>query len=235
MAEPLITVPSQGAHTLLRFYEQLVRELKDIHHEVLNELARAITERGWVQPLEAVVQRIVESNSSNADKVRAAVADLVRDRMIDLDETGERFTGFLGGVAFQATPHRAHLESGVDVYTHGGMELLAVGATLLKNVDVFTRCPVTGQELQLTIVKDEIVASNIVGIAGYLAEWDGAAPLSVLAANSPLFASDEALESWESKRPGSRGTALPSYLLPVAMQEQTKLGALRFKLIGHRD
>ena len=230
----LITVPSQGALTIIRFFEQMAKELKEVHYEILNELARAITERGWILPIDAVVQRIAENSSVSADKVTAGIAELARRRLVDLDETGQRFSGFLGGISFQPTPHRAHLETGVDVYTHGAMELLTVSATLLKRVDAFTRCPVTNKDIQLAIANDQITSSNLEGVAGYLAEWDGAAPLALVAANSPLLASDEALESWETKRPGARGMAFPSFLMPVAMQEAAKLGSLRFMLIGRR-
>jgi len=236
MADPLFSVPPAGDKTFASFYAEVGRSLKDVHHELLNELARAITERGWIQPVDAIVARLEDSGGFSKDKVRAAIAELQNKRLLTLDDTSARFTGFLGAISFVPTPHRAHLATGVDVYTHGGMELLTVNSTLLKAVDVFTKCPVSGKEIRLRVDKEQIVDSNIAGISGFVAEWDGSAPLEQVAADSPLFASDDDLEQWEKANPHVRGLALPGdLLLWVGMQAAQQLGALRFKLIGHHD
>ncbi len=232
----LITFPSAGEKTLIQFYQAQAKELKDAHHELLNEIARGVAERGWIQPVDAVVQRLVDQGGLSKDKLLAAVQDLVHRRLLTLDPSGERFTGMLGSLSFTPTEHRAHLESGVDVYTFGGMELLSVNSTLLKPVDVFTKCPVTGTELRLTIAKEQIVSSNINGISGFMAEWDGTSPLSEVAARSPLFADDAAMEKWLADNKGVKGTELPGdLLLWIGMEAAKELGALRFKLIGHHE
>ncbi|MFO0750196.1 MAG: organomercurial lyase [Myxococcota bacterium] len=236
MADILFSVPSAGDKTLANFYEVVGKDLKDVHHELLNEIARAITERGWIQPVDAVVARLVDQGGFAADKVKNAIAELAQRRLLTIDETGNRFAGFLGSISFTPTPHRAHLETGVDVYTHGGMELLAVNSTLLKPVDVFTKCPISGKDIRLKIANEQIIDTNIQGISGFLAEWDGQTPLASVAANSPLFASDDDLEKWEKQNASVKGLALPGdLLLWVGMQAAQKLGALRFKLIGHHD
>lgn len=236
MSDILFTVPSNGDKTLANFYEQVGKDLKDVHHELLNEIARAITERGWIQPVDAVVARVADQGGFSVDKVKGAIVDLSHRRLLTIDETGQKFVGFLGSISFVPTPHRAHLESGVDVYTYGGMELLAVNSTLLKPVDCFTKCPISGKEIRLRVDKETIVDTNIGGISGFLAEWDGQTPLASQAANSPLFASDEEMETWGKQNPSVKGTELPGdLLLWVGMQAAQRLGALRFKLIGHHD
>jgi len=230
----LFTVPAAGDKTLATFYTEVAKGLKDVHHELLNEIARAITERGWIQPVDAVAARISDQGGFALDKVKGAIGELVQRRLLTLDEAGQKFTGFLGAISFTPTGHRAHLETGVDVYTHGGMELLSVNSTLLKPVDVFTKCPVSGKEIRLRIDKEQIVDANIAGVSGFLAEWDGSSSLAELAARSPLFASDEELEKWTKDNPGVKGLELPGdLLLWVGMQAAQQLGALRFKLVGH--
>lgn len=230
----LFSVPAAGDKTLANFYAEVGKGLKDVHHEVLNEIARAVTERGWIQPIDAVAAKLADQGGFAVDKVKAAVAELTTRRLLTLDGSGQNVTSLLGSIVVAPTPHRAHLETGVDVYTNGGMELLAVSSTLLKSCDVFTKCPITGQEIRLRIDKEQIVDTNIAGISGYVAEWDGTSSLAELAANSPLLASDEALENWEKNHAKVKGLALPGdLLLWVGMQAAQQIGALRFKLIGH--
>jgi len=231
----LITFAPAGDKTLAQFLGAQAKELKDVHHELLNEIARAIAERGWIQPIDAVVNKLVEQDGINRDKLKGAIADLVHRRLLVLDETQTRFAGFLGSISFTPTAYRAHLDNGIDVYTYGGMELLAVNSTLLKRVDVFTRCPITNAELELTIVKEQIVDTNIAGISGFMAEWDGSESLFDVAARSPLFADDAAMEKWVAQNPSIKGTELPGdLLLWVGMEAAKQLGGLRFKLIGHQ-
>ena len=231
----LITFPPAGDKTLAQFLSAQAKELKDTHHELLNEIARAIGERGWIQPIDAVIAKLVEQDGLNRDKLTAAIQDLVYRRLLVLDDTKTRFAGFLGSISFLPTAYRAHLDNGIDVYTYGGMELLAVHSTLLKPVDVFTKCPVTNKELKLTIDKEQVVDTNIAGISGFMAEWDGSESLFDVAARSPLFADDAAMDKWVAQNPTFKGTELPGdLLLWVGMEAAKQLGGLRFKLIGHQ-
>lgn len=228
--------PSAGEKTLASFFEAQGRELKDAHHEVLNEIARALTERGWVLPIEQLVARLVEQSHLQEHKLRAAIEDLVFRHLLTLDATGTRVTGFLGCYSLDHTPHRALLANGIDVHVHGGFELLTVNSTLLKSVDVFSICPMTHTPLRLRIEKEQIVDASPSGISGFMAEWDGVEPLAAVAARSPLFADDDAAAHWHALNPGIRGTELPGdLLLWIGMEAARQLGSVRFRLIGHHD
>jgi hypothetical protein len=228
----LITFPSAGDKTLAQFLTAQSAELDDAHREVLNEIGRAVAERGWVQARSGMVAKLVDQGL-NHDKVTVALDDLIRRRLITFDDGGQRITGFLGNISLGQTQHRAHLQGGIDVYVHGGMELLTLNSTLLKPLDAFTRCPVTDTPLKLTIADEAIVDASPSGISGFMAEWDGVASLAAVAARSPLFADDTAMEKWVSQNPDVKGTELPGdLLLWVGMEAAKQLGGLRFKLIG---
>jgi hypothetical protein len=230
----LITFPSAGQNTLALFLAAQSQALGDSHHEILNEIARATTERGWVPPPDALIAKLVDHGGLARDKLADALADLVHRRLVTLADGGQAFTAFLGCVSLVPTPHRAHLANGIDLYVHGGLELLAVNSMLLRPVDAFTRCPVTGKELKLTIADEAISKAEPSGISGFMAEWDGFEPLADVAARSPLFADDEAMEKWVAENPAIKGTELPGdLLLWVGMEAAKQLGELRFKLIGH--
>lgn len=230
----LIEFPAQAEKTLTAFFTAMAAELGDAHKELLNDLARALSERGWVQPVEQVVARL--GDMSSPGKVRDALAELERRRLVTLDGARKQFTGLLGCISVAPTEHRGHLASGVDVYTFGGMDLLTLSAMFLKPVDCFTKCPTSGAELTLRIEGDQIVETNVTGIAAYRASWDGRGPLEELSARSPLFASDAAMESWQASNPSVDGMALPGDLmLWVGMSAAQEVAAARFELIGHRE
>ncbi|MCA9514905.1 MAG: hypothetical protein KC635_08185 [Myxococcales bacterium] len=228
----LIAFPDQGERTLAAFFAAMASEIGATHHEILNELARALTERGWVQAVEHVVAKLGEMSSEDA--VRTALGELEARRLVYVDREAGKFTGLLGCLSVTRTEHRGHLSSGIDVFTYGGMDLLTLNATLLKSVDLFTRCPVTGQDIRLKVEDGQIVESNAHGFAGFLASWDGQAPLAEVSRRSPLFANDEAMEAWVKAHPEVPGTEIPGDLmLWVGMSQATDLGNARFRLIGH--
>jgi len=231
---PRITFPSRGEQTLVAFFEQMSKEIGDGHHEILNELARALTERGWVQPVDQLQKKLGEH--STEQKVADALAELGRRRLVDYSAADNRFSGLLGCLSVTRTGHRGHLSSGVDVFTHGGFDLLTLSHTLLKDVDLFTTCAHSGAEIRLKIQGDQIVDANLSGIAGFIASWDGEAPLAEVAAHSNLFASDADLEAWQEQHPDIEGMGLPGDLfLWVGMSAAQDLGNARFKLIGHHE
>lgn len=230
----LINFPSAGDKTLAQFLKAQAVELGDVHKDLLNEIARAVAERGWVQARDALLRKLVDREGLDRTKVTDAIDELIRRRLIMFDDSGQRITGFLGNISLGHTPHRAHLEGGIDIFVFGAMELLTLNSTLLKPVDAFTRCPVTDKKLRLRIVDEAIVDASPSGISGFVAEWDGVAPLAAVAAHSPLFADDEAMERWVSQHGDVKGTELPGdLLLWVGMEAAKQLGGLRFKLIGH--
>jgi len=230
----LIEFAFKGEGTLVAFFEQMAADIKDAHHELLNELARAMTERGWVQPVDAVVKKLAEHSSE--EKVQTALAELEHRRLVKVAKEDNLFESLLGALSVTRTEHRGHLSSGVDVFTYGGFDQLTLNHTLLKDVDVFTKCANSGAEIKLKIVGDQIVDSNISGVAGFVATWDGKQPLEEVAANSNLFASDDDLAAWQEKHPDIDGMGLPADLfLWVGMSAAQELGGARFKLIGHSE
>lgn len=226
-------VPGAGDKTLLRFLQAQAADLKEAHHELLNDVARAITERGWAQPIDAIITKLVDQAGLHRERLESALGDLVRRRLLTLDDQRQRVVSLLGCFSLARSEHRAHLASGIDVFTFGGADLLTVNSALVQPVDVFTRCPVTGRDLKLVIAEEAVVEASPIGIAGFVADWDGASPLEALSANSPLFASDDAMAEWVAAHPDVKGTELSAdLLLWVGMEGAKRLGALRFKLIG---
>ncbi len=235
MSETLYeTIEDQGEKTLLAYFRKMKAEMSSLEHDLLNELARALIERGWLPPIDTVLNTLKEMMP--AERVDAARAELEHRRLVQIESASGNVTGLLGTLSVARTPHRAHMDGGIDVYTHGGMDLLGVSGMLLKSVDIHTACPISGTAITMRIEDGQIVSASPNGVAGFQANWNGELPLSEVAENSPLFASDEALETWQANNPFIAGTALPAdLLLWVGMSMVEPLAAARFALIGHES
>jgi len=232
--QALIEVPDDGDRTLAEFYDRASAELHDLHFEILTWLSRAVTDRGWLESVERVTERLADSGLGTAAEVGAAIAELQHRRLLSIDQSGAKFTGLLGAISLAPTKHRAHLDNGIDIHTFGGMDLLTLHAMLHKPLDLHTVCPVSGRAVTMRVADSRVVTASPAGVAGFWSFWDGSRPLAEVAAHSPLFADDEALAAWEKAHPSLKGLALPAdLLLWVGLEAAAELGALRFKLIGY--
>ncbi len=231
---PLETQPAQGEMTLIRFYQRAAEELGGDAKEVLNYLVRALIERGWLPAVDALVSQL--SDELSEARVRSGLATLERFRLVTRDLAGARFTGLLGSVSLARTPHRAHLEGGVDVFVTGGLELLAMNPALTKGVDGFTPCGQCGADIEVTVEGEAVTGTKPAGIAGFQASWDGQSPLHEVYERSPLFCSDACLEAWTAAHADVDGLPMSSdLLLFVGMGMQQESGHARFRCLdlGH--
>lgn len=221
----------RGEGTLIAFYKQVAAGLAPASRHLLNVLARSVAERGWLQPISSLVELQVETGDTE-EQVRGAVADLVHRRLLDLDDDGERVVGLLGSISTARTPHRGHLENGVDIFTHGGVELMSLASMFVRKVDAFSRCGQCEAEVEIEVDGDMITKVAPSGIAGFQASWDGSSPLAEAGARSPLFCSDVCLSAWQDAHPGVDGLPLASdTLLFIGMMMANESGGARFEMV----
>jgi len=208
----LVTFEPQGESTLIAFYKQQASGLDKVGRNMMNFLARSLMERGWLPSVSSVIEQM--SEEFPAQLLPDVLNELKRQRMLKTDADGKRITEFLGSISLVRTPNRGELEpgSGNFLFTHGGLELLALGPIFGKDVECNTVCAQTGEDIHI-VVKDEQIVEATTGIAGFAANWDGKAPLSEVAKNSPLFINDAALDAWCSANSGIDGLPLSGDLL----------------------
>ena len=227
----LIEHPAEGEGTLISFYSQMASELNDGGREVLNHIAQALIERGWLPSVEALIDQLSEIRKE--EQTREIFNDLVNRRLITLDESGEKVLTFLGSISTQTTPHHARLDSGSDLYFLGGLELLAAGPLFGLKVEATTVCAQTGEAISLTIEDDAIAAASPIGLAGFQASWDGKGALEEVYRNSGLFVNDEALDAWVSEHADTDGLPLSGdLLLFIGMGMALETGNARYQMIG---
>lgn len=228
----LISAPAEGHKTLLRFWQRMAEELDGPSHRLLNTLTRALAERGWIPTVSEVVAKLVDEGE-DAERLVAALANLVRRRLVALDPDHKRVLSLFGTLSTRRTVHRGHLESGVDLYTFGGMELLSLSALVARAVDGFTHCGHCERAIAFHVRDAAVERIEPTGAAGFQADWDGEQPLREVARLSPLFCSDACLEAW-SEEPGDlEGLPMPGILLlHVGMTMAYESGQARYRMIG---
>lgn len=227
----LIEQPSEGEGTLIAFYQRMAEEIGDVGKEVLNHVAQALLERGWVPSVSALIEQLSEVRAE--DQIRETIKDLSHRRLLGIDEEKNKVTSFLGSVSTSRTDHHIRLESGIDLYMLGGMELLVAGPMLGSNLTATTRCAQSGQTITLTIADDTIQDTEPSGIAGFQLNWDGKSDLTQVYTDSPLFFDDANLDAWLSAHPELDGLPMSGdLLLFVGMGMATESGNARYSLIG---
>ena len=227
----LIEHPAEGEGTLISFYGKMASEIGGGGREILNHIAQALIERGWLPAVDALVEQLSEIRKE--EQTRALLDDLIHRRMVTLDESGTRVVTFLGSIATQKTPHLVRLESGSELYFLGGLELLSAGPLLGMKLEATTQCAGTGEPIHLTIEDEVISHASPSGIAGFQASWDGKSSLESVYACSHLLVSDEALDAWVSENPAVDGLPLAGdLLLFVGMGMALETGNSRYKMIG---
>jgi hypothetical protein len=230
----LYTEEPKGEGTLLAFYQRMARELDEASRDILNHLVRSLIERGWLPSVQHLLEQMAD-HGTNPDKAKRALGNLGLRRLLQVDPQGQRITGLLTTLSMARTEHRGHLKSGVDVYTHGGVDLLALGPMLATQVECFTRCGQCRADLKLRVEGEQIAGASPSGIAGFQANWDGHSPIhSAVTEQSPLFCSDTCLETWTSTHAAVDGLPLSGdLLLFVGMGMAQETGHARFQMFGH--
>ncbi|MGM0574599.1 MAG: organomercurial lyase [Myxococcota bacterium] len=228
---PLVTVPAEGNRTLLHFWQRMAGELGEAPRHLLNVMARALAERGWIPALPSLISQLVDGGEDRQELV-SALADLVRRRLVVLDASHKRVLSLLGTLSVQRTSHRGHLENGVDLFTFGGMELLTLSAMFARPVDAFTRCGHCATEVTFRMEDEAVARVEPSGAAGFQADWDGREPIREMAQRSPVFCSDACLNTWLEHQGEPAGMPLSGILfLNVGVQVANECGQARFEMI----
>jgi len=223
--------PDRGDGTLISFYKRAASELSDAAKDTMNTLVRGAADRGWLQPLEGFVEKMVEEGDSE-QKIRGALDELRRWRLLEVADNGT-FTMLLGGISTVRTPHRATLPEDVEIFARGGLELLSLGALLCREVEATTRCPACEAQISVSLNPEGLTEVSPEGIAGYQTAWDGTSALEAVYAASPLLCSDACLERWEEENKPADGIPLGAdVMLFIGAPMAAEMGDARFNIIA---
>ena len=232
MSAPLITVAPSGEMTLIGFYTSLAATLEPNERLVLNHLMRGLSERGWLPSLSDLVTGL-EARGESVEAAHAAIDSLITKRLLTLDASQTRIDIILGTISASRTPHRAHLEGGVNVFTFGGFELFCLNSLFVRPVDCTSFCAQCNAALSFRMEDGAVVELAPNGAAAFLANWDGESALKALCERSPLFCSNACLSAWSEAHPEEDGLPISSdLLLHVGVMFASESGAARFSMYG---
>ena len=232
MSAQLITVPPAGEMTLIGFFKQMAGELSADERLVLNHLMRGLSERGWLPSVADLITGL-ETRGESVQAAQEAIESLVFKRLLTLDTDGDRITAVLGTVSGTRTPHRGHLDGGVNVFSFGGFDLLALHSLLLRTVDGTSSCGHCGAPVSFKMDDGGIVELAPHGAAAFQANWDGSSPLAQVCECSPLFCSNTCLSDWSEANAEPDGLPISSdLLLHVGVMFASESGSARFSMFG---
>ena len=230
MSETYADYPDHGPTTSLRFVEALEGALSANARQLLNQLMRAVTERGWLPSVDSFCARLVEDGDT-LGALEQAMTELRHYRLLVLSSDETRFQSILGGLSLSRTPHRIHLENGAELFATGGMELLGAGTLVGQPVSVSSRCATCGAPVSFEAQVEGLSDVSPAGIAGYQATWRASESLESCAARSPLYCSDTCLDAAGVNE--DLGLPLSSgLLLPIGVPAVQDLSRRRFELFA---
>ena len=218
--------------TLIHFYKAMASEMSVDEKVVLNHLMRGLSERGWLPSVSDLMTGL-EARGESTEAARGALDALITRRLITLDESESAIACILGAITAKRTAHRGHLEGGVNVFTHGGFELLCLHTIFVRPIDGATTCPQCEAKITFRMSDGAISALSPNGAAAFQANWDGTSGLRELSEHSPLFCSNACMSTWSDARPELDGLPVSSdLLLHVGVMVAGESGASRFAMFG---
>lgn len=226
-----VVEPDRGDGTLISFFKRASEELSGAARDTMNTLVRGAADRGWLQPIDGFVEKMVEEGDAEP-KIRGAIDELKRWRLLEVADDG-KVTTLLGGMSTVRTPHRAALPEDVQIFARGGLELLSFGALLCREVEGYTRCPACDAEITVCLNPEGLTEVSPEGIAGYQTAWDGTSSLEDVYATSPLLCSDACLEKWQEDTNPPEGIPLGAdVMLFIGAPMAAEMGDARFNIIA---
>jgi hypothetical protein len=228
----LITASPAGEMTLIGFYKEIAEKLSADERLVLNHLMRGLSERGWLPSLGDLLTGL-EARGESLAATEETIQALVFKRLLTLNESGENITAILGTLSGARTPHRGHLDGGVNVFTFGGFELLSLHTLFVRGVDGSSTCGHCGDPISFKMEDGAIVDIRPNGAAAFQTNWEGTSPLEQICDSSPLFCSNTCLSRWCEAHPELDGLPISSdLLLHVGAMFASESGSARFAMFG---
>ncbi len=189
---------------------------------LLSQAASSLVTRGWLPPLDNLVDIASEHGGIARSDLHASVAELVSLGLLELEDG--KITEFAGTFTTRVGTNRPRadlrylVEGDGEVHLIGPMSILGVARGLGRSGRVVGSCAVGGSAAAITLHCDEsgIHSREPDTVAMFLPKWDGAGSLGAAIAGSALFASDDALAAWQEAAGAPDGMPLASFMFPIA-------------------
>ena len=201
---------------------------------LLSHLAAGLVSRGWIQPVDKLLDSAAETLSEPRAVLRGALDELIASDLLTLADDGQRVLTLGGLLSTRPTGLLFYVDHDHTAHLVGPLAGLAVAQAMQLKGEVRATCPVTKQKLVLSCDTAGIDSRNPETIALFLPAWDGAVRPTVAMAGGGFFADDESLGRWQEDNGDPAGMPLASFMFPMAATDLgQELGAALEAVLGH--
>ncbi len=217
---------------LAEFFQRVASQTSDPARKLLSFLTSSLARRGWVHPIDKMIEAAQEATELPLAVISAAQDELVAAHLLELD--GQRIVSLAGLFATRATGLDFVLDGEHALHLTGALSALAASIALQLPGTVRGQCPVTQARLELCCDVSGIASREPETICCFLPAWNGQGSAAAAAAVGFLFADDEALGKWQEDNGDPPGMPMTSFLFPMGATELgQQLGTALEQTLNH--
>ncbi len=204
---------------IARYWQYVAQQLPERAATLLSHAVKGLTSRGWIHPLDRLIDTSAEHLGETPEALHAAADDLRRLGLLSVGDDG-RITALAGLFSTEPTDIAYVMGGDMKVYLLGPLAALAVSRALGRSGEVRAR-PTDGGDSRLVLGCDEsgIHSRDPESICLFLAAWDGEVSPHDATRGGGLFADDDGLYAWQEARPDVHGMPLASMMFAMAATE----------------
>jgi hypothetical protein len=204
---------------LIEYWRQVAQAMSEGSRTFLSFAVVGLVSRGWLNPLDKVIEAAIEDLGEKPDVVAKSVEELKSVGALVVD--GQRIV-LLAGIFFTSKTRMSYFMGDEQkVYLLGPLAGLAVSRALGRPGDVQTACFGSDEKTKLRLSCDEngVHSRSPESVCMFLRDWTGESHPADAIGEGGFFADDDALCAWQENHDEPEGMPLPSMMFSMATTE----------------
>jgi hypothetical protein len=219
---------------LVRYWSLAAKQSTEHARALLSYFAASLLSRGWVHPVDKMIDTAADQIGIAHDVVKAVFEELVKSDLVSVD--GQRITALAGLISTRPTGLVFYLDHERQLNLLGPLAALAVSKALRQKGEVRATDAIDGaRKLKLGCDTAGIATREPDSIGMFLPSWSGDVLPSQAMGHGAFFADDDALGKWQEQKGDPAGMPLTSFMFQmVAPELGHELGAALDPVLNHR-
>ncbi|MSQ81983.1 MAG: hypothetical protein EXR77_03580 [Myxococcales bacterium] len=215
------------------YWQAIAESTTDSQRRLLSYMVSALLARGWMQPLERVLESAEQTLGESPEDLKRDCDALVAFDLLTVD--GSKVTGLAGLISTKPTGLVFKFGGQTEVALLGPLAALAVGRALQKNGEVRAVCAEDRTtKLLLKCDNQGVEDRDPNEICAFFPAWDGESSPTHATASAVLLRDDEALGRWQEKAGEPDGMPLSALFFPMAAADLAmQVGAALETVLNH--
>ncbi|MBM4341831.1 MAG: hypothetical protein FJ100_00435 [Deltaproteobacteria bacterium] len=215
------------------YWQSVAQATTDPQRRLLSYMVAALLARGWMLPVDRVLESAAETLGEAPAQVQAEFDALVALDLVTLD--GPKIATLAGLLTTRPGSLVFKYDSQHEVGLVGPLAALAVGRALQKTGAVRASCAEDKAiKLTLQVDKDGVASRDPDGICAFLPAWNGQLVPTEATAGGVLLRDDDALGRWQESAGEPDGMPLTSLFFPMAAADLAgQVGAALESVLNH--